>query len=185
MIDDIEKDAAKRMAQSVEHLRIELTKIRTGRAHTSLLDHLKVDYYGNDVPLSQAASLSVSDPRTITVQPWEKDMVAKIERAIMESDLGLNPNTAGTTIRINLPALTEERRVELTKVVGNEGEQAKIAVRNVRRDAIHHVKELLKEKDITEDDERRAETEIQALTDKHVEQIDELVKAKDEELMEI
>ena len=185
MIDDIEKDADKRMAQSVEHLRVELTKIRTGRAHTSLLDHIKVEYYGNDVPLSQAATVSVSDARTITVQPWEKDLVPKIERAIMESDLGLNPNTSGTNIRINLPALTEERRVELTKVVGHEGENGKVAIRNVRRDAIHSIKELLKEKEITEDDERRAESQIQALTDKYVAQVDELVKAKDEELMEI
>ncbi|MEM9531728.1 MAG: ribosome recycling factor [Pseudomonadota bacterium] len=185
MIKDIENDARKRMAQAVEHLRVELTKIRTGRANVNLLDHLRVDYYGNDVPISQAASVAISDARTITVQPWEKDMVAKIEKAILESDLGLNPNTAGTTIRIILPPLTEERRVELTKVVHHEGEQAKIAVRNIRRDAIHHVKELEKEKEIGEDDERRAEGDIQTLTDEFVNQIDEVVKAKDEELMEI
>ncbi len=185
MIKDIENDARKRMAQAVEHLRVELTKIRTGRANVNLLDHLRVDYYGNEVPISQAASVAISDARTITVQPWEKDMVAKIEKAILESDLGLNPNTAGTTIRIILPPLTEERRVELTKVVHHEGEQAKIAVRNIRRDAIHHVKELEKEKEIGEDDERRAESDIQTLTDEFVNQIDEVVKAKDEELMEI
>ncbi|MEM7705189.1 MAG: ribosome recycling factor [Pseudomonadota bacterium] len=185
MLTEIQADAEKRMTQAVEHLKVELTKIRTGRAHTSLLDHLKVDYYGSDVPLSQAASVSISDARTLTVQPWEKDMVAKIEKAIMESDLGLNPNTAGTTIRIILPPLTEERRRELTKVVGHEGENAKIAVRNVRRDAISMAKDLQKEKEIGEDDERRAESEIQQLTDRFVAQIDEVVKAKDAELMEI
>ncbi|MDJ0657842.1 MAG: ribosome recycling factor [Xanthomonadales bacterium] len=185
MLDDIMQDAEKRMQQSVEHLRHELTKVRTGRAHTSLLDHLRVDYYGNEVPISQAATVSVSDARTLTVQPWEKTMVSAIEKSILESDLGLNPNTAGTTIRIVLPPLTEERRRELTKVVGHEGEHAKVAIRNVRRDAIHHTKELLKEKEITEDQERKAETDIQQITDKYVAQVDEVVKAKDDELMEI
>ncbi len=185
MIQDILEDADHRMAQSVEHLRIELHKVRTGRAHTDLLDHLRVDYYGQAVPISQAASVSVGDARTLVVQPWEKTMVQPIEKCIMESDLGLNPNTAGTTIRIVLPALTEERRRELTKVVHSEGEHAKIAIRNVRRDAIHHVKELLKEKEIAEDDERRAEQDIQGLTDRHVAEVDVVVAAKDKELMEI
>ena len=184
MIDDIIKDAEQRMQQSVEHLKVELTKLRTGRAHTSLLDHLRVNFYGNEVPISQAASVSVSDARTITVQPWDKAMVAVIEKSIMESDLGLNPNTVGTTIRIVLPQLTEERRKELTKVVGHEGEHAKVAIRNVRRDANHHAKDLQKGKEISEDDERRAETTIQHLTDKYVEQVDAAVKTKDEELME-
>ena len=185
MIKDILDDASSRMAQSVEHLRLELQKLRTGRAHTSLLDHLKVEYYGSEVPISQAAQVSVTDARTLSVQPWEKNMVAVIEKAILESDLGLNPNTAGNIIRINLPALTEERRRELTRVVHSEGENAKVAIRNVRRDAIHHIKDLLKDKEITEDDERRAEGEVQQLTDKFVEKVDELVKVKDEELMEI
>ncbi|MDX1569081.1 MAG: ribosome recycling factor [Xanthomonadales bacterium] len=185
MLKDIMTDAETRMQQSVEHLRVELTKVRTGRAHTDLLDHLKVEYYGQDVPISQAAGVSVGDARTLVIQPWDKSMVQPIEKAIMESDLGLNPNTAGTTIRIVLPALTEERRRELTKVVHNEGENAKIAIRNIRRDAIGHSKELMKEKEITEDDERRAETEIQALTDKYVARVDEMVEAKDAELMEI
>ncbi len=185
MLSDILSDTEKRMTQAVEHLRVELTKIRTGRAHTSLLDHLKVDYYGNDVPLSQAASVSVGDARTLVVQPWEKEMVKKIEKAIMESDLGLNPNTSGTNIRIVLPALTEDRRRELTKIVGNEGENGKIAVRNIRRDAISMTKDLEKEKEISEDDQRRAETTIQAITDKFIAQIDAVVKTKDEELMEI
>ena len=184
MIDDITKDAEQRMQQSVDHLKVELTKLRTGRAHTSLLDHLRVDFYGSDVPISQAASVSVSDARTITVQPWDKAMVAVIEKSIMESDLGLNPNTVGTTIRIVLPQLTEERRKELTKIVGHEGEHAKVAIRNVRRDANHHAKDLQKEKEISEDDERRAETMIQQLTDKYVAQVDAVVKTKEEELME-
>jgi ribosome recycling factor len=185
MINDILKDAETRMGQSVEHLKLELQKLRTGRAHVSLLDHLRVEFYGSQVPISQAAQVSVADARTLAVQPWDKNMVAVIEKAIMESDLGLNPNTAGNIIRINLPALTEERRRELTKVVHTEGEHGKVAVRNVRRDAIHHVKELMKDKDISEDDERRAETSIQQITDRFVLQIDEIVKTKDEELMEI
>jgi len=185
MLNEITDDAKSRMAQSVEHLRLELVKIRTGRANTNLLDHLKVDYYGNVVPLNQAASISVADARTLNIQPWEKTMVSVIEKAILESDLGLNPNTAGTLIRIALPPLTEERRKQLTKVVGNEGENAKIAIRNVRRDAIAHAKQLLKDKEITEDDEHRFESNIQDVTDKYVAKVDEVVKAKDEELMEI
>ncbi len=185
MTREIMKDAENRMKHSVEHLHNELTKIRTGRANTALLDHLRVDYYGSPVPFSQVASISVGDARTLVVQPWEKTMVAAIEKAILESDLGLNPNTAGTTIRIMLPPLTEERRRELTRVVGNEGEHAKVAIRNVRRDAIHQLKNRLKDKEITEDEEHRAEGEVQQLTDKYVAEVDAAVKAKDDELMEI
>ena len=184
MLNDIYKDAETRMGQSIEHLKVELSKIRTGRAHISLLDHLRVDFYGNEVPISQAATVSVSDARTLTVTPWDKSMVTPIEKAILESDLGLNPNTAGTNIRIVLPALTEERRRDLTKVVGNQGENAKIAIRNIRRDSIHSVKELEQEKEISQDDERKAETHIQELTDKYVHSVDDVVKAKDTELME-
>ena len=173
------------MDKSLESLRSELAKIRTGRAHPSLLEHVHVDYYGAEVPISQAANVSVEDPRTLAVTAWDKNMVGKIEKAIMTSDLGLNPATAGTVIRVPLPALTEQRRAELSKVVHGEGEQAKVAVRNIRRDANHHIKELLKEKEISEDDQRRAEGEIQQLTDQHVERIDEMVAEKEKELMEI
>ena len=185
MLNDIMKDADQRMQKSVEALRGELTRLRTGRASTALLDHLKVPYYGSDMPLSQVATVAVSDARSLTITPWEKTMVQPIEKAIMASDLGLTPTTAGTVIRINLPALTEERRKELGKHVGHEGENAKVAIRNIRRDAMHQVKELLKDKSITEDEERRAETEIQQLTDRHVKEVDAVVKAKEEELMAI
>jgi ribosome recycling factor len=185
MINDIKRDAETRMKKSVEALRQELTRLRTGRASTALVEHLKVNYYGSDMPISQVASVSVSDARTITITPWEKTMVGPIEKAILASDLGLTPNTAGTTIRINLPPLTEERRRELTRHVAHEGENAKVAVRNIRRDALHQIKELLKEKLISEDDERRAEDEIQKLTDTWVREIDGVVKAKEEELMAI
>lgn len=185
MLQDILTDAEHRMKQSVDHLRSELHKVRTGRARTDLLDHLRVSYYGSEVPISQAANVSVADARTLVVQPWEKGMVQPIEKCILESDLGLNPNTAGTTIRIVLPPLTEERRRELTKVVHSEGESAKIAIRNVRRDAIHHAKELLKDKEITEDDARRAEVDVQTLTDRYVGDVDQVVAVKDKELMEI
>lgn len=185
MLASIKKDANERMKKSLDALRAELAKIRTGRAHPSLLEHIHVDYYGSEVPLSQAASVSIEDPRTLTVNPWDKSMVGKIEKAILTSDLGLNPATAGTVIRVPLPALTEERRAELSKVVHHEGEQTKIAIRNIRRDCNHHIKELLKSKDITEDDQRRAETEIQQLTDKSVERVDEMVAEKEKELMEI
>ena len=184
MLQDIMKDAKLRMGKSVDSLRQSLVKIRTGRAHTSLLDHLRVDYYGSEVPISQVANVGVGDARTLTVQPWEKNMVGPVEKAILNSDLGLNPTTAGQVIRIPLPPLTEERRQELGKVVHHEGEQAKIAVRNIRRDAIHSLKELQHEKEISEDDERRGETEVQSITDKHVEEIDAVVAAKEEELME-
>lgn len=173
------------MGKSIEALRHALAKIRTGRAHPSLLEHITVDYYGSEVPLSQVSNVSVEDARTLSLIPWEKSMVGPIEKAIMKSDLGLNPATSGTIIRIPLPALTEERRRELGKVVHNEGENCKIAVRNIRRDANNHVKELLKSKDISEDEERRAETQVQAVTDKFVTQVDEIVAVKEKELLEI
>ena len=184
-VNDIKKDAKERMNKSVEALRHTLLKIRTGRASTALVEHLKVNYYGSDMPLSQVASIAVSDARTLTITPWEKQMVAPVEKAILGSDLGLTPNTAGTTIRLNLPALTEERRRELSKVVHGEGEDAKVAIRNIRRDANHQVKELLKEKAITEDEERRSEDEIQKLTDAAIKDVDEVVKAKEQELMAV
>ena len=183
MIADIKKDAETRMSKSVEALRHELQRLRTGRASTALVEHLRVSYYGNDVPLTQVANVSVSDARSLTIQPWEKNMVQPIEKAIMTSDLGLNPVTAGTMIRINLPPLTEERRKELTKHVHHEGESAKVAVRNIRRDAMHHVQQLLKDKKITEDEERRGEEDVQKLTDKFVKDVDGVVKAKEDELM--
>ncbi len=185
MLEDIKKDASTRMAKSVASLRQELTKIRTGRAHTSLLDHITVEYYGSEVPLNQVSNVGVEDSRTLTVTPWEKDMVQKIEKAIMASDLGLNPATAGTVIRVPLPPLTEERRKDMIRVVRNEAEGGRIAVRNIRRDAIHDVKELLKEKMIGEDDERRAEDEIQTITDKHIAEIDQTLAEKESELMEV
>ena len=185
MLDEIMKDAGVRMSKSVAALKSELTKIRTGRAHTSLLDHITVEYYGSQVPLNQAANVGVEDSRTLTVTPWEKDLVQVIEKAIMGSDLGLNPATAGTIIRVPLPALTEERRKDMIRVVRHEAEGGRIAVRNIRRDAMHDVKELLKEKMIGEDDERRAEGDIQAITDKYVAEIDEVLGTKEAELMEI
>lgn len=182
-LEDIKKDAKHRMGKSVEALQQELARVRTGRAQASLLDHIRVPYYGQDVPVSQVATVAVSDARTITVTPWEKNMVGAVEKAILTSDLGLNPNTSGQVIRIIIPALTEERRKELSKVVSHEAENAKVAVRNVRRDANHHAKELLKSKQITEDEERHAETEIQKLTDHYVKEIEGVAKAKEEELM--
>jgi ribosome recycling factor len=185
VLNEIKKDAGSRMAKSVASLRQELTKIRTGRAHTSLLDHITVEYYGSDVPLNQVSNVGVEDSRTLTVTPWEKDMVTKIEKAIMASDLGLNPATAGTVIRVPLPPLTEERRKDMIRVVRNEAEGGRIAIRNIRRDAIHDVKELLKEKMIGEDDERRAEEEIQTITDKYIAEIDKTLAEKESELMEV
>jgi ribosome recycling factor len=184
-LDEIKKDAGERMAKSVASLQQELTKIRTGRAHTSLLDHITVEYYGSQVPLNQVSNVGIEDSRTLTVTPWEKEMVAVIEKAIMGSDLGLNPATAGTVIRVPLPPLTEERRKDLIRVVRHEAEGGRIAVRNIRRDAIHDVKELLKEKMIGEDDEHRAEDEIQTITDKYIAEIDQTLAAKESELMEI
>jgi ribosome recycling factor len=185
MLKEIQKDAQTRMNKSIESLRHDLTKVRTGRASTALVDHLKVNYYGSDMPLSQVATIAVSDARTLTITPWEKPMVAAVEKAILASDLGLTPNTAGTTIRINMPALTEERRRELTKVVHQEGENTKIAIRNIRRDANQQAKDLLKEKEISEDEERRSEDEVQKLTDQAIKGVDEVVKAKEEELMAV
>ena len=185
MIEDIKKDASVRMDKSVAALRQELTKLRTGRAHTSLLDHITVDYYGTETPLSQVSNINVEDSRTLVVSPWEKSMVQAIEKAIMTSDLGLNPATAGTIIRVPLPPLTEERRKDMIKVVRHEAEGGRIAVRNIRRDAISDVKDLLKEKMIGEDDERRAQDEIQAITDKHIADIDETLAQKEAELLEV
>jgi len=183
MIDDIRKDTQARMQKSVEALRHELQRLRTGRASTALIEPLKVSYYGSDTPVTQVASVAIADARSITITPYEKNMVAAIEKAILASDLGLTPTTVGQVIRINLPPLTEERRRDLSKHVAHEGENAKVAVRNVRRDALHQLKELLKDKKISEDDERRAEEEIQKYTDKFVKDIDGVVKAKEDELM--
>ena len=185
MIEDIKKDASTRMGKSIEALKNEFSKIRTGRAHVSLLDHVKVDYYGNEVPINQAATVSVSDARTLAVQPWEKELVPVIEKAIMNSDLGLNPSTSGNIIRVPLPMLTEERRKEMIRVVRHEAEGGRVAVRNIRRDANNDIKELLKEKEITEDDAHRGEDEIQKITDKYVAEIEQLLEAKEKDLMEI
>ena len=185
MLNDIKKESEERMAKSISVLQAELAKIRTGRAHPSLLEHITVEYYGSDVPLNQAASISAEDARTLSVVPFDKSMVSKIEKAIMTSDLGLNPNTSGANIRVPLPALTEQRRADLVKVVHNEGENAKIAIRNIRRDANHQLKDFLKEKELSEDEVRRGETMVQQLTDQFVGKIDELVAVKEKELMEI
>lgn len=185
MLADIKTDARSRMNKSLEALRNELAKIRTGRAHPSLLEHVHVDYYGSEVPIGQAANVSVEDARTLSVTPWDKNMIPVIEKAILTSDLGLNPTTAGNVIRIPLPPLTEERRRDLGKVVQQEGENAKIAIRNIRRDANNHVKDLLRDKEINEDEERRAENDIQELTDLAVGKVDEIVAEKEKELLEI
>jgi ribosome recycling factor len=184
-IAEIKKSAESKMGKSIENLKAGLHKVRTGRAHPGILDQVHVDYYGSMVPLSQVANLSLLDARTISVQPWEKGMGAKIEKAIRESDLGLNPSAQGDLLRVPMPALTEERRRELTKVVRHEGEECKVAVRNVRRDANEHLKKLLKDKDVTEDDERRAQDEVQRLTDGVVAEIDRLVKAKEAEVLAV
>jgi ribosome recycling factor len=185
MINDIKKDAETRMHKSVDALRHELQRLRTGRASTALIEHLRVNYYGNDVPISQVANVAVADARSLTIQPWEKQMVQAVEKAILASDLGLNPVTAGTVIRINLPALTEERRKELGKHVHHEGENTKVAIRNVRRDAMQHVQALLKDRKVTEDEERKAEEDIQKLTDKWVKEVDAVVKTKEQELLSL
>jgi ribosome recycling factor len=185
MIDEIINDAEVRMGKSIESLHTEFAKIRTGRAHPSLLDQIQVDYYGSNTPINQVANVSVEDSRTLVVTPWEKDMVAKVEKAIMASGLGLNPATAGTVIRIPMPPLTEERRKDLVKVVKQEAEQARIAIRNIRRDANSDFKDLLKEKEISEDDERKAEERIQKLTDTFVGKIDKVLANKEAELMEV
>lgn len=185
MIDEIIEDAKTRMGKSVESLRTELTKIRTGRAHPSLLDHINVDYYGVATPLNQVANVSVEDARTLMISPWEKTMVQAIEKAIMKSDLGLNPATAGTLIRIPMPQLTQERRQDLVRVVRNEAENGRISIRNIRRDANSDFKDLLKEKEITEDEARRAEDAIQKLTDTYVAKVDDVLAVKEKELMEV
>ncbi|MEZ5540937.1 MAG: ribosome recycling factor [Pseudomonadota bacterium] len=185
MIEEIVKDAGVRMAKSIDALRQSLGKVRTGRAHPSLLDHLRVEYYGSEVPISQVANIGVEDARTLTVTPWEKPMVQVVEKAILKSDLGLNPATAGTVIRIPMPPLTEETRRDLVKVVRHEGEAAKVAIRNIRRDANGDFKELLKDKEISEDEERRAEEQIQRLTDQHIAEVDKVLEKKEAELMVI
>ncbi|WP_455374968.1 ribosome recycling factor [Kaarinaea lacus] len=185
MIKDITQDAEKRMKKSIESLKGELTKLRTGRAHTSLLDHVMVPYYGNDTPLNQVASVNVSDPRTLTVTPFEQNMVAAVEKAIMQSNLGLNPATSGKAIRVPLPPLTEERRKDMIKVVRQEGENAKVAIRNIRRDANSDFKSLNKEKEITDDEMKQAEDAVQKLTDKYVAEVDEILAVKEKDLMEV
>ncbi|NCF09168.1 MAG: ribosome recycling factor [Gammaproteobacteria bacterium] len=185
MIEDVHKDAKTRMDKSLDSLKHEFAKIRTGRAHTSLLDHITVEYYGSEMPLNQVANIGIEDARTLTVTPWEKPMVAKVEKAIISSDLGLNPATSGSVIRVPLPALTEERRKDLIRVVRHEAETGRVAIRNIRRDALHTLKELLKEKEISEDEERRAETEIQKLTDQHVARVDEMLGEKEQDLLAI
>lgn len=184
-IADIKKGAEQKMSKSVETLKADLAKIRTGRAHTGILDHIQVDYYGSPVPLSQVANLTLIDARTIGVQPWEKKMVQVVEKAIRESDLGLNPATAGDMIRVPMPALTEERRKEMTKVVRSEGENAKVAIRNLRRDANTHLKDALKAKTVSEDEERRAQDEVQKLTDRFIAEIDKLLAQKEAEIMTV
>src|SRR5689334_24398814 len=185
MLEDLKKDARERMTKCVLTFQADLKKLRTGRAHPSLIEHLRVDYYGSEVPLQQVASISVEEGRTLVVSPWEKTMVQPIEKAIHKSDLGLNPMTAGTIIRIPMPPLTEERRRDITKVLRHDAESARVAVRNVRRDVMTDVKDMLKEKKISQDDERRAETEIQKLTDKHVADIEQLLTAKEKEIMQV
>ena len=185
MLEDIKKDAVERMQKCVASLKNELKKLRTGRAHTSLLEHIRVEYYGTEVPLQQVANIAVEDARTLTVTPWEKSMVQPVEKAIMKSDLGLMPNTAGTVIRVPMPPLTEERRRDLTKVVRHEAENARVAVRNVRRDVMNELKEMLKEKLLSRDDDRRAHEEVQKLTDKHVAEIDHVLADKEKELMQV
>ena len=185
MIDDILEDADSRMQKSIEALKNELTKIRTGRAHASLLDHITVEYYGSDVPLSQVANIATEDARTLSVTPWEKPMVQVVEKAIMNSDLGLNPASAGTVIRVPVPPLTEERRRDLVRVVKGEAESARVAIRNIRRDANSDLKMLEKEKEISEDDERRGQDNVQKLTDKYVQEVEVVLGEKEKDLMEI
>jgi ribosome recycling factor len=182
---ELRKSTEQKMLKSLEALKNDLSKVRTGRAHTGLLDHIQVDYYGSMVPLSQVANIGLADARTITVQPWEKKMVAAIEKAIRESDLGLNPATQGDVLRVPMPALTEERRKELAKVVKHEGENARVAVRNLRRDANQALKDALKKKEISEDDERRAQDDIQKLTDRFVADVDKTVTEKEKEILTV
>ena len=185
MLDDIKKDASNRMDKSVKSLHQELTKLRTGRAHTSLLNHITIEYYGSEVLLSQVANINVEDARTLTVSPWEKSMVQAVEKAILNSDLGLNPASAGMLIRVPLPPLTEERRKDMIRLVRYKAEAGRVAVRNIRRDALGDIKDLLKEKLIGEDEEHRGHGEIQAITDRHISDIDKILAEKESELMEI
>ncbi|NDP42480.1 MAG: ribosome recycling factor [Aromatoleum sp.] len=185
MIAEIKKSAEQKMAKSVEALKQDLGKVRTGRAHAGLLDHLQVDYYGSPMPISQVANVTLADARTITVQPWEKKMIPVVEKAIRDSDLGLNPATSGDVIRVPMPALTEERRKELIKVVRHEAEAARVAVRNIRRDANEHLKRLLKNHEVAEDDERHAQADVQKLTDRFIAEIDKVIAAKEADLMAI
>jgi ribosome recycling factor len=185
MLEDLNKETADRMAKCVAALKNEFKRVRTGRANVGLVEHVRVDYYGNEVPLQQVANVTVEDSRTLSVVPWEKQMVPVIEKAIMKSDLGLTPATSGTVIRVPVPALTEERRRDLSKVVRHEAETARVAIRNVRRDELHSLKDLLKEKLISEDEERRAHEEVQKLTDKFVAEIDEVLAEKEQDLMQV
>ncbi len=185
MIADLKKTAEQKMQKAIEAFKTDLSKVRTGRAHTGLLDHITVDYYGSEVPINQVANVTLVDARTIGVQPWEKPMLAKVEKAIRDSDLGLNPSTSGDVIRVPMPALTEERRKELIKVVKGESENAKVAVRNVRRDANDSLKKALKDKLISEDDERRTQDDIQKLTDRYVAEVDKILQAKEAELLTV
>ncbi len=185
MIDDILKDAKIRMGKSVESLESEMTRLRTGRAHPSLLEHVRVDYYGSETPLSQVANINTEDARTLTVTPWEQSMVQAVEKAIINSDLGLNPNTAGTIIRVPVPPMTEERRKDMVKVVRAEAESARVSVRNIRRDANSDLKELEKEKEISKDELRKSEEDVQKLTDAAIKNVDEVLAKKEEDLMEV
>jgi ribosome recycling factor len=185
MINDVKKSAEQKMQKSVDTLKHDLAKVRTGRAHTGLLDHIQVEYYGTPMPINQVANVTLVDPRTIGVQPFEKKMVQVVEKAIRDSDLGLNPASTGDLIRVPMPALTEERRKDLIKVVHKEGEAAKVAVRNIRRDANEHLKKLLKDKQCSEDDERHAQTDVQKLTDRYIAEIDKVLHAKEADLMAI
>jgi len=185
MIADVKKSAEQKMTKSVETLKHDLGKVRTGRAHAGLLDHIHVDYYGSPMAINQVANVTLADARTITVQPWEKKMVPVVEKAIRDSDLGLNPATAGDVIRVPMPALTEERRRDLIKVVRHEAENARVAVRNIRRDANEHLKKLLKDKAVSEDDERRAQDDVQKLTNHYIAEIDKVLAAKEADLMAI
>jgi ribosome recycling factor len=185
MINDIKQSAEQKMQKSLEVLKADLGKVRTGRAHTGILDHVQVDYYGSMLPISQVANISLADARTITVQPWEKPMIPKVEKAIRDADLGLNPATNGDLIRVPMPMLTEERRKDLIKVVRGEAESAKVSVRNIRRDANDALKKLLKDKEIGEDDERRAQDDVQKITDKYIAEVDKLLQAKETDLMAV
>jgi ribosome recycling factor len=184
-IGDIRKQATEKMAKSVETLKHDLAKVRTGRAHPGILDSIRVDYYGTEMPINQVANVTLSDARTISIQPFEKKMTQVIEKAIRDSDLGVNPANSGDAIRVPMPALTEERRRELTKIVKHEGENAKVAVRNIRRDAISHLKNLLKESEVSEDEEKRAQEEVQKMTDRSIADIDKLVADKEKDLMAV